>query len=413
MDVAAASGAVQRALLTAHPGAVWAILGWQDNPSTALLAGVDRSRMLVLDGLSDRYDGLDRDARWQGTPYAFGTVPAFGGHTTFGADTGAWAERFQQWRTRPGSALSGIAYLPEGTGTDPAAFALFTGLAWQDGPPDLDAWFSAYPSARYGGADPHATAAWTALRRGPYGMASGTWSEPQDGLFAARPSLTVTSAASWSPDALRYDPAYVRRALDELLAVAPAVRESDAYRFDLVNTARQALADHSRALLPRIADAYRGADLAGFRSLAGQWRDDLALLDRLVGSDRRFLLGPWLAAARAQGATPAERNQLEYDARSILTTWGGRTASEDHSLHDYANREWAGLVSGLYAQRWGSYLDSLDRALSSGSAPEPVDWYAVDDAWARRTGPRPDEPTEPSGDPVDLARAVADALPPA
>ena len=409
VDVAAASGAVQRALLTAHPDATWALLGWQDNPRAALLAGVDRSRLLVLDGAADRYDGLDRDAQWQGAPYAFGTIPNFGGHTALGANTGVWAERFEQQRTRPGSALRGIAYLPEGTGTDPAAFELFTRLAWQDGPLDLPDWFSRYPTHRYGGADPHATAAWAALRQGPYAMASGTWSEPQDSLFAARPSLTATSAASWSPPAVRYDAGHVRRALDELLAVAPALRTSDAYRFDLVNIARQALADHARALLPRIADAYDAGDLDRFRARAAEWQDDLDLLDRLLGSDRRLLLGPWLAAARAQGADTLEQDRLEYDARSILTTWGDRTASEI-GLHDYADREWSGLVSGLYARRWAAYFASLDRALSTGRAPAPIDWFAMEDAWARRTDALP---TEPAGDPLTLARAVAQAVPPA
>ncbi|MFC9327543.1 alpha-N-acetylglucosaminidase [Kitasatospora sp. NPDC057015] len=410
VDVSAAANAVQHALLTAHPEATWAILGWQDNPSGALLAGVDTSRMLILDGLSDRYEGLDRDADWRGTPYAFGSIANFGGHTTIGANAGVWAERIRQWLARPGSALRGIAYLPEGTGTDPAAFDLLTRLAWQGAPTDLAGWSAGYPARRFGGADPHAAAAWDALRRGPYGMPSDSWSETQDSLFTARPSLTVTSAASWSPPAIRYDPALVRRALDELLAVAPALRSTDAYRFDLVNLARQALADHGRDLLPRIGDAYRDGDLSLFRRLTAQWRDDLGLLDRLLGSDRRFMLGPWVADARAQGATPAERDRLEYDARSILTTWGSRGPSDGGGLHDYAAREWSGLVSGLYAERWALFFASLDTALSTGRAPAPIDWFALDDGWARRTDPLP---TAPAVDPVELARAVATAARPA
>ena len=404
VDVTRAAGAVQQALLTAHPGALWAVLGWQDNPSGALLAGVDRSRMLILDGLSDRHDGLDRDAQWQGAPYAFGTIPNFGGHTAPGANAETWARRFEEWRTRPGSALRGIAYLPEGTGTDPAAFDLFTGLAWQQGPAGLTEWFRDYSTRRYGGADPHAAAAWDALRQGPYGMESGTWSEAQDSLFAARPSLDAGTAASWSPASMRYDPALVRRALGELLQVAPELHGTDAYRFDLVNTARQALADRGRAVLPRLADAYRTGDLADFRSLVADWHAAVALLDQLTGSDQRFLLGPWVAAARAQGADDTERDRLEYDARSILTTWGDRSPSDGGGLHDYADREWSGLLADLYARRWAVYFATLDLALSTGTAPAQVDWFAMDDAWAHRTTPYP---TAPSGDPVALAHAAA------
>ncbi|MEU2237817.1 alpha-N-acetylglucosaminidase [Streptomyces sp. NPDC018338] len=407
VDVAGAAGAVQRALEAAHPGATWVMLGWQRNPSAALLSGVDRRRVLVVDGLSDRYDGLDRETQWEGTPYAFGAIGNFGGHTSLGANTGVWVTRFHAWLTAPGSALRGIAYLPEGTGGNPAAFDLFTELAWQPGPIDHSAWFAEYAARRYGGADPHAAAAWEQLRRGPYSTRSGTWSEPQDSLFTARPSLTAVRSARWSPASMRYDAGTVERALAELLKVAPELRTTDAYRYDLVDVARQALTNRSRVLLPRIKVAYEAGDLAGFRERVAEWNAHLELLGRLVASDRRFLLGPWLADARSWATDPAERDRLEYDARSILTTWGDRGPSETGGLHDYANREWAGLVRDVYAPRWAAYFASLDSALVSGTAPVAIDWFARDDAWAR--GHR-SYPTTPTGDPLALAAEVGAAL---
>lgn len=406
VDVPSAAGAVQRAMEAAHPGATWVMLGWQRNPSATVLSGVDKSRVLVVDGLSDRYDNLDREVQWGGTPYAFGSIPNFGGHTTLGANTAVWASRFHAWLAKPDSALRGIAYLPEATGGNPVAFDLFTELAWRPGPIDHSAWFAAYASRRYGGADPHATAAWEQLRLGPYSTPSGGWSEPHDSLFTARPSLTAVRAARWSPTVMRYDAARVESALAELLQVAPELRTTDAYRYDLVDVARQALTNRSRVLLPRIRTAYEAKDLAVFRALVSEWNADEELLGRLVGSDRRFLLGPWLAAARSWGADAAERDRLEYDARSILTTWGDRVPSEG-GLHDYANREWSGLVQDLYAPRWRTYFAGLDRALVNGTAPAAVDWFAVDDAWARG---RTTYPTGPVGDPVALAGEVLTAL---
>ncbi|WP_083975565.1 alpha-N-acetylglucosaminidase [Kitasatospora mediocidica] len=406
VDVGAAARAVQSALEAAHPGATWVVLGWEDNPSAALLGGVDRSRMLVVDGLSDRLDGLDREAQWAGTPYAFGSIDNFGGHTTLGANTGVWTARFPQWLGRPGSRLAGLAYLPEATGGNPAAFELFTQLAWQPGPIDRADWFAAYAARRYGGVDPHTAAAWDLLRRGPYGMPSGTWSEAQDSLFSARPALTAATAATWSPTAARYDPATVRQALDQLLLAPAELRATDAYRFDLVDVARQALTNRARDLLPQIAAAYGAGDLPRFRELTARWDGDEQLLDRLVASDPRFLLGPWLAGACARGASPQERDRWEYDARSILTTWAGRGPSEA-GVHDYADREWSGLVRDLYAKRWADYFATLDTALVTGAAPAAIDWFAFDDAWAHRTDRYP---TVPAGDPVALAAEVRDAL---
>ncbi|CQR60670.1 alpha-N-acetylglucosaminidase [Streptomyces leeuwenhoekii] len=408
VPVADAAKAVMNALQTARPGAVWTLIGWQKNPSTQIIDAVDKSRLLIVDGLSDRYDGLDREAAWHGAPYAFGTIPNFGGHTTIGANTAVWTERFEQWRTKPGSALAGIAYLPEGTGGNPVAYELFTELAWRTGPLDHQSWFARYAERRYGGADPHAAKAWELLRTGPYSMPSGTWSEAQDSLFTARPRLTATKAASWSPGAMRYDPATVHQALAELLRVAPALRTTDAYRFDLVDVARQALANRSRSLLPQIKDAYDAGDLPRFRERAAEWMRDLALLDDLLATDTRFLLGPWLADARSWGTTEAERAAAEFDARSLLTTWGHRSGSDTGGLRDYANREWSGLVSGFYAMRWSTYLDSLDTALATGRAPVAIDWFALENAWNLR---RDHFPVRGSGDPVARAAAVLDAVP--
>ncbi|MFC7613432.1 alpha-N-acetylglucosaminidase [Actinokineospora soli] len=165
VPVGDAARGVLTALDAAAPGATWVLLGWLGNPRAEIIDAVPHDRMLVLDGLSDRYNGLDREAAWKGTPYAFGTIPNFGGHTTIGANTAVWSSRFHQWRTKPGSALRGVAYLPEGTGTDPAAFELAAELAWHPGPIDQRAWFADFARSRYGVASADAAAAWEALRR--------------------------------------------------------------------------------------------------------------------------------------------------------------------------------------------------------------------------------------------------------
>ncbi|MFG2981174.1 alpha-N-acetylglucosaminidase [Streptomyces sp. NPDC048258] len=408
VDVKSAAGAIQAALHAAHPGALWAVLGWQDDPTAELLAGVDTSKLLILDGLSDRYNRLDRETRWGGAPYAMGTIYNFGGHTTIGANTSVWIERFGPWRAKSNSALTGIAYLPEATGTNPAAFDLFTDLAWEPDPIDQRRWFADFAARRYGRPDAEAAAAWEELRKGPYSTSSGLWSESQDSLFTARPSLTAAGSAYWSPKSQRYPAGSVRRALDHLLKVDPRLRASSAYRFDLVDTARQALANHSRVLLPKIKAAYDAGNLTLFRELTDEWRDGERKLDAVTGSDPNFLLGRWLDRARASGADRAEQDRYEYDARSVLSVWGPRGTSEGGFLHDYANREWSGLISELYARRWEAYFDALEEALAGRTAPREIDWHAFEEEWARRTTRHPVRPT---GDPYTLAAEIASALP--
>ncbi|EFL06810.1 alpha-N-acetylglucosaminidase [Streptomyces sp. AA4] len=407
VPVGDAARGVMTALQTARPGATWVLLGWQNNPPRAIVDAVDKSKLFVVDGLSDRYGQRDPDSQWNNTPYAFGTIYNFGGHTTIGANTGVWTQRFPQWRTKQGSALTGIAYLPEGTGTNPAAFELFTELAWRQTPIHQAAWFADYASRRYGGPDTRAATAWDLLRQTAYSMPASGWSEAQDSLYAARPNLDAATAATWSPASLRYQQATFGKALDELLNVDPALRGTDAYRFDLVDVARQALTNTSRTLLPQIKTAYTNRDRTQFTTLTSRWMSNMTLLDKLLATDSRFLLGPWLEAAKSWAGTDTEQARLEYDARSLITTWGPRAGSDDGRLHDYANREWSGLVSDFYAKRWKQYFDSLNTAMNTGGQPASIDWFAAEDGWAKQRNPYP---TTPAGDPYALAAQVRDTL---
>lgn len=402
VDPGAASTAVQRALQQAHPGATWALLGWQDNPLPETIKAVDKSRMLVLDGLSDRYSDLNREKEWDHTPYAFGSIWNFGGHTTLGANMKVWNDRFWHWRNKTNSALSGIAIMPEGGDNNPVAFEFLTEMAWRDGPEDFHKWFDRWAKYRYGGQDEHAVRAWRQLADTAYSMPGDGWSEAQDGLYAAQPSLDRNTAAAWSPTSMRYDTAGFAEALPELLEVGASLRGSSAYRYDLMQVARQALANHSRVLLPRIKSAYKDKDIKHFRQLADRWLADIKLMDRVAGTDRRMMLGPWLRRATAQATSSVEAARLEYDARSLVSIWGDRQAA-DAGLRDYANREWSGLLGDYYHSRWKAYFDSLESAMASGKKPEQIDWYAFGKKWAHR---RNDYPTKPSGDIVQIAQQV-------
>ncbi|MFJ9905577.1 alpha-N-acetylglucosaminidase TIM-barrel domain-containing protein [Streptomyces sp. NPDC101152] len=404
VPVGEAAKAVEAALQKAHPGAVWAILGWQTNPSKALLDGVDKSRMLIVDGLSDRYTTVtDRESDWGGTPYAFGSIWNFGGHTPIGANAPDWVAQYPKWRDKNGSSLAGVAAMPEAADNNAPALALLTDLAWTPGSIDLDGWFGAYALSRYGGPDRHAAAAWRTIRDTAYGMSrADSWSEAPDGLFGARPSLTANKAAAWGPEKDRYDTTAFDSALTELLAVRPELRDNSAYRYDVVDVARQVLSNRSRVLLPQIKAAHEVGDKALFGRLTRTWLGWMDLLDDLLAASGPHLLGRWLADARSWGADRAEKDRLEYDVRSLLTTWGGR-ASSDQGLHDYANREWSGLVGGLYRTRWKTYFDTL----AAGKDPATIDWFALEDRWAHA---HETHPTEPHGSPYALARRVRDLL---
>ena len=166
------------------------------------------------------------------------------------------------------------------------------------------------------------------------------------------------------------------------------------------------MANRSRLLLPEIDAAYRSRNERRFIELSDQWLHWMKLQNELLSTNESFLLGPWLDRVPAWASSPSERARLEFDARSILTTWGDRTASEA-GLHDYSNKDWAGLTSDLYLKRWSLYFADLRSALKTGNDPKPIDWFALSDAWNRE---HQAYPTQTHGDSYVRALRIAQEL---
>ncbi|MFI9026136.1 alpha-N-acetylglucosaminidase TIM-barrel domain-containing protein [Streptomyces sp. NPDC053560] len=406
VPVPAAAKAVERAMLAAHKDAVWVILGWQENPRRDLLDALDPAHLLIVDGLSDLETVKDREQDWGNVPYVFGSIPNFGGRTTIGAKTHMWAERFTTWRDKKGSKLVGTAYMPEAAERDPAAFELFSELAWRDDPVDRAAWFDGYADARYGGRDAKARAAFAALRKSTYEISSKD-GRPHDSIFAARPSLSARSGTHYATHTPAFDLARFDVAFAALLDVRPALRNSDAYRLDLTDLGRQALANRSWQLIPQLEDAYKRKDLDAFRTLAKLWLQLMRLSEDMTGAHRHFLLGPWLDAAKRMGTGDKEKAQLEHSARALITTWADRPTADGGKLANYANRDWHGLIGDFHLPQWQRYLDELEDALAAGRKPKTFDWYALEEPWTRE---RKDYPLRPTTDAHRTAQRVHDVL---
>ncbi|MFT2019237.1 alpha-N-acetylglucosaminidase TIM-barrel domain-containing protein [Streptomyces sp. 796.1] len=406
VPVADAARAVQRALHAARPEAVWVILGWQQNPRPELLAAVDKSRLLVVDGLSDLERIEDRERDWDGTPYAFGTIPNFGGRTTIGAKAHMWTDRFTVWRDKPNSQLVGSAYMPEAAERDPAAFELFSELAWRDAAVDRTAWFKEYADLRYGAPDEHARAAFAALRESAYRISSAD-GRPHDSIFAARPHLGARSGTYYATRVPAFDVSVFDTAFAALLRVRPPLRSTDSYRYDLTDLGRQVLANRSWQLLPQLKAAYERGDRTAFGALSRLWLRLMELSEEMAASHRAFLLGPWLADAKRMASGAAEEAQLEHTARALITTWADRATADTGRLANYGNRDWQGLIGDFHLPQWRSYLDELADALATGREPKAFDWYAIEEPWTRE---RKEYPLRPTHDAHRTATRVFDAL---
>lgn len=405
IDVTAAAGATQAAMQQASPGALWQLQAWSGNPRQSLITGVDTSKVFVVDLQADADpQWTATDAFW-GAPWTWGTISNSGGDLALygrlpGINTGLPAALTATGR----GDLSGVHLAPEGNDMNPVLADFIADMVWRDAPVDLTDWITAYATRRYGRSDAQATAAWQILLATAYGAQGNTGNvdTAPDSLFNAQPSLAANTANAYNATVIPYNPGQLVKACRNLLDASPALRSRATYRYDLLDVTRQTLDNASRTLLPQINAAYQAGDRTRFRSLADHWLDLMKLQDRLLHTDQRFMVGPWLDYAARSAATAAERQQLSYDARDLISAWGNQSAASA-GLRDYANRSWQGMVGDFYHHRWSLYFDSLDTALQTGTAPAVIDWFTVDSTWAQQQNAYP---LPPAGDTHTIASQV-------
>ena len=103
------------------------------------------------------------------------------------------------------------------------------------------------------------------------------------------------------------------------------------------------------------------------------------------------------------GATPEEKALYEHNARNLLTLWGNRECY----LHDYACRQWSGMMSGFYRPRWEMFFDTATEALRSGKEMDGKAFEEKCKDWEWEwTESSESYPSTPSGDEIEECRHI-------
>jgi alpha-N-acetylglucosaminidase len=79
------------------------------------------------------------------------------------------------------------------------------------------------------------------------------------------------------------------------------------------------------------------------------------------------------------GRTAGDKRNDLRNAMMVITYWGENNRQEDH-LHDYAYKEWSGMMAGFYKKRWELYFDYLTRQLK-GEKVESPDYFDWERRW--------------------------------
>ncbi len=409
IDVTRAAAVIQRTMRPAR----WVLQAWFGNPRADLLAGITPQDALVIDLWGDELPDYRRftaagGVAFAGVPWVWSIIQNFGGASGIHGNLDVMAGQYADggiFRDPKRGELSGLGLTMEAIEQNPVVLDLMSALIWrrvEDGPIDLDAWIQQYAERRYGRALEATRAAWRTLADTAYMNTAGLGATQS--ILCARPGLRVEFAglSSQGTGDPQYDTTRLETAAAQLLLARAVLRGIEPYEYDVVNVVRQVLANRARPLLDALRDAVEVGDAARYECLSRRFLELIADQNRLVATRPEFLLGRWLQAARAWGGSAAEQDALEGDARKILTTW----TDGDSLLHDYAHREWAGLLGDLYRRRWERFFAYVGAQLA-GREAMPPDFAALEREWVNERDPNAAQfPTVPSSDPLAIAAEV-------
>ena len=410
VDFPSAGEAIMREMKAVNPSAVWVIQAWGDNPNASMISHLKKGDLLVLDIYSESCpqwgDPLSACNRTEGFghhDWAYCMLLNYGGNVgLFGKLQHVIDEYYKARRSSFATTLKGVGLTMEGIENNPVMYELAMELPWRDSLFSWRQWLDGYVEARYGNAHNAKThEAWQLLGNSIYANpASSTQQGCHESVLCARPSLHAYQVSAWSAMKDYYDPDSVIRAARLMVEASYEIEPNENFRYDLVDITRQALAEHARRVLHEVAEAYEAKNPAAFRLSSGRFLDIILQQDTLLSSLPDFMVGRWIGQARALGTTPADRDHNEWNARVQVTTWGNRTASEQGRLHDYAHKEWSGMLADVYYPRWKAYFNALAGALA-GAPMTLLDFYSMDEQWTLRHNPYP---STSQRDPIESAR---------
>jgi alpha-N-acetylglucosaminidase len=425
----AASGAVIKSMAAADPDAVWLMQGWLfvDAPAywtkprvQAYLDGVPDNKMIILDLYSEVRPVWQQMDNYFGKQWIYCVLHNFGGNTGMRGDLPTLAAAPVAARDASNGTFAGIGLTMEGIFQNYVVYDLSLQMAWQHTPVDTVRWIEQFADQRYNIASTYndlaigqeetsaAHTAWGFLLRSVYNRTLAYGGVTKN-IVSLIPHWRL-DRDGFMPTVISYDRRDVVEAWRHLLRAGGALSHVDTFRHDLVDVTRQFLSDQLLAEYQQLRDMFTHKSVQADKlcALTQRMLQLMGQLDEILGTNEDFLLGRWIADARAMGAVdkhPADlEDYYEYEARNQVTRWGDNNSE---SIHDYAAKEWSGLIADYYVPRWRIWLTEVCQAYTQHREMNEVvvnkarvsfelKWQLSHEHY----------PTQPRGDPLAVSRRL-------
>jgi len=382
VDLGKAGANIQKVMQQHFPGAIWVLQGWQNNPRKELLAETDKSTLLIQELFGENTNNWETRNGYEGTPFIWCCVNNFGERPGLNGKLQRYAGEVYRASTGPFKQfMKGVGIMPEGINNNPVSYELLLELGWHSDQVDMDKWIPDYVQARYGKYNDNIVNAWKMLLQTIYSN-PGYQEGPPENILCARPALQIKSVSSWGNLKKGYDTALFVKAVKTFAAAAPAFTNSETFKIDLINFARQVLSNRADTIFAGMVAAYNGKDTVAFNKSANAFLSLHTLTNDLLNTHSYYRLTGYQQQALKAGNTPVEKKNNLHNAMMLITYWGENNPKEDY-LHEYAYKEWAGLMTSFYRERWKLYFEHLRNTLN-GKTSTPPDFFWWEREWVKQ-----------------------------
>lgn len=382
VDLGAAGSRIQQAMQTYFPGSVWVLQGWQVNPRTEMLAGLDRRKVLVQELFGETTNNWEKRKAYEGTPFIWCMITNYGERPGLFGKLQRYAD--EPYRARHGEygdLIKGVGIMPEGIDNNPVAYDLMLEVGWHQERMDVSSWIKEYTQYRYGKLDTDVVSAWRLLLQTVYSSPEGYQEGPPENVLCARPALQIKSVSTWGTLRKNYDTALFAKAVKLFVNAAGRCGGSDTYQIDRINFQRQVLANRADAVFAEVVTAFNNKDSLAFERAAGRFLRLHDESEALLNGHPFYRLATYKQQALRAGNTPEEKRINLSNALMLITYWGENNRKEDN-LHEYAYKEWAGMMVSFYKRRWEMYFAYL-RGQLRGVQGEAPDFFGWEREWVR------------------------------
>jgi alpha-N-acetylglucosaminidase len=344
---------------------------WTQERLKAMVESVPKGKLIFLDYVAEEEEFYKRTENFFGAPFIWCYLGNFGGNTHLVAPMKKVSKRIVE--AQKVENCLGVGATLEGLNVNPEIYEMVLEIPCNNkiSSFDIDEWIKNYAVRRAGQEDSAVIEAWKLLKEKVLvdeAQVIGNHSV----VFQVLPVMDLKESSWTTNPFVPYDNADLAKALQIMLQANEESRKNDAYCFDVVNLARQALGNYGSCLYEKMMTAYREQNLSDFQKYSHQFISLGMEIDLLLGTRKEFLLGSWLSDARRWGKTREEKIYYERNAREIITTWH-KSGGE---LVDYANRQWNGLMRSYYLPRWEKFIELLQKSLINGTSFEQEDFSA-------------------------------------